>query len=571
MNYKYFDFHPEKQALTYTPPRADDPITTPVDAVVRSILRHVRDNKSDISAYEDFLDYLATQGDNYLYHYYNSKMRDILQANIRTIDDGQTLIALDEIYRQSLLFSAKMDFDCYMQYVEYDREIEKKFYIPRRRIMKWVVDEIQDLIDYRYEMLSLSMPPGTGKSTLGIFLLSWLMGRDPDKPNLASAHSGFLTRSFYDGVLEIIQDSEYLWHDVFRDTKVAATNSKEETVDIQRLHRFSTLTCRAINASLTGATRCEGLLYADDLVSGIEEAMNAERLESLWQKYTNDLKSRKKLNARELHIATRWSVHDVIGRLEAMYSNNPKYKFLRMPALDKNGESNFNYDHGVGFDTNYFMDMKANLDEASFLALFQNEPIEREGLLYHHDELRRFYDLPTTEPDSIIAICDTKDKGPDYAFMPIAYQYGQDYYIADCICDNSKPELVEARISAALLKHKVKVCRFESNSAGGRVAEKVQNDVKSKGGITHITTKFSTTNKETRIIVNSPWVKEHCLFLDGDSVKRGSDYWQMLRMLTSYTMMGKNIHDDVPDGMAMLAEYVHTLEGSRVEVFKRPF
>jgi len=380
-----------------------------------------------------------------------------------------------------------------------------------------------------------------------------------------------LTRSFYDGVYQIITDCEYLWKDVFPGVAMAATNSKEETIDLNKRHRFSTLTCRAINASLTGATRCDKILYADDLCSGIEEAMSKERLDKLWTTYTNDLKSRKKEGAKEIHIATRWSVHDVIGRLEDMYGASDRARFIVLPALNENGESNFDYDYGVGFSKKYFEDMAANLDDASYKALFMNSPIEREGLLYDEDELRRYFDMPSEDPDAVIGICDTKDKGSDYAFLPVVRVYGNDYYIEDCVCDNSLPNIVDARLVEILVRYKVNSCRFESNSAGGRVAEKVQGDVKKKGGITHITTKFTTSNKETKIIVNSAWVKEHCLFKDMSLYKRNSDYGRMMDMLCSYTVAGKNKHDDVPDGLAMLAEYAQSLAGTKVEVFKRPW
>lgn len=472
-----------------------------------------------------------------------------------------------ELYRMSLLFDAPLDFDAYMQYVEWNREPEKKFYMPRRKVMLPVVKDMQRLIDGELDLLTISMPPGTGKSTLGIFFLSWVMGRFPDQPNLASAHSGLLTRSFYDGVSQIITDPEYLWRDVFPGLILAGTNSKEETIDLKKKHRFSTLTCRAINASLTGATRCEKILYADDLCSGIEEALSRERMDTLWTKYSNDLKSRKKLGAKEIHIATRWTVHDVIGRLERMYGDDSRAKFISLPALDENGESNFSYDHGVGFTAAYFEDMRRNLDDASFRALYLNEPVEREGLLYHEEELRRYFSLPETPPDAIIAVCDTKDKGKDYAFLPVAYVYGEDYYIEDCVCDNGLPEQVDGRLAEILLRHRVQMCRFESNSAGGRIAEKVQNEIKARGGITHITTRYTTANKETKIIVNSAWVKEHCLFRD----KPSGEYRKMLSFLCGYTMAGKNKNDDVPDGMAMLSEFAQSMRQNRVEIFQRPF
>lgn len=537
--------------------------------LIAKITSFLERNPCDLEAMEDLFSLCRVLEDPKEGHKLNKEVR---RYNALAIQEKKphTLAPLLDLQKRSLLFDAPVEFDSYLRYVEWDREREKRFYLPRRKVLYPVVQTLQALVEDMLDLVTISMPPGTGKSTLGIFLLSWIMGRWPDSPNLVSAHSGLLTRSFYDGVGQIIQDPEYLFSDVFPDAKLFSTNAKEETIDLVKFHRFSTLTCRAIGASLTGATRCEKLLYADDLVSGIEEAMSRERMDKLWLAYTNDLKSRKKQGAKELHIATRWSVHDPIGRLEQEYGKNPRAKFIVLPALDVNGESNFNYAYGVGFDKAYFEDMRKNLDDASFRALFMNEPIEREGLLYSGPELRRFFELPKRTPDAILAICDTKDKGTDYGFLPVAYQYGEDYYIADCVCDNSAPGAVEARFVSVLLKNRVQMARFESNSAGGAVAEKVQKALKKKGGITHITTKFTTSNKETKIIVNSPWVKEHCLFLDESLYKRNSDYGRMMWFLCSYTMAGKNKHDDVPDGMAMLAEYVQGLSGNKVEILKRP-
>ena len=314
------------------------------------------------------------------------------------------------------------------------------------------------------------------------------------------------------------------------------------------------------------------LLYCDDLVSGIEVALNKERLDKLWEVYTTDLRQRKiGDHCKELHIATRWSVHDVIGRLEDIYSGNKKARFIVVPAMDANDESNFDYDYGVGFSTEFYRQQRDIMDDASWRALYMNEPIEREGLVYSEDELRRFFELPTDDPDAVIGICDTKDKGTDYAVLPVAYLYGQDYYIGDVLCDNNLPDIVDVRMVEILVQNRVKQCRFESNSAGGRTAQKIQEGVKNRGGHCNITTKYTTSNKETRIIVNSAWVKEHCLFKDSSTYKPNSDYGKFMKMLCSYTMAGKNKNDDVPDAMAMLAEYAQGLSGPQIQIVQRPW
>lgn len=480
---------------------------------------------------------------------------------------------LYELHKRVLLAAARYDFDSYLLYVEWNREPKKKFYPPRRKVLKQVVDALQELADDKLDLLAVSLPPGSGKTTLAIFYLTWLGGRIPNEPMLTGSHSNSFVRGVYDECLRIFDaNGDYLWHDVFPEIQVSNTNAKDCRIDLGKRQRFETLEFTSIGTGNAGLYRAATLLYCDDLVSGIEVALSKERLDKLWETYTTDLRQRKiGDHCKELHIATRWSVHDVIGRLEREYMDSDRAKFIVVPAMDENDESNFDYAYGVGFSTKFYREQRGIMDDVSWRALYMNEPIEREGLVYSPDELRRYFDLPKEDADAVIGICDTKDKGADYAFLPVAYVYGQDYYIDDCVCDNGLPNIVDARLVEILVRDKVKSCRFESNSAGRRVAEKIQEEVKKKNGITHITTKFTTANKETKIIVNSAWVKEHCLFKDASLYQRKSDYGKMMDMLCSYTVAGKNKHDDVPDGMAMLAEYAQSLSGQKVEVFKRPW
>ena len=477
------------------------------------------------------------------------------------------------LHKRVLLAAARYDFDSYLLYVEWNREPKKKFYPPRRKVLKQVVDALQELADDKLDLLAVSLPPGSGKTTLAIFYLTWLGGKIPNEPMLTGSHSNSFVRGVYDECLRIFDaNGDYLWHDVFPNIQVSNTNAKDCRIDLDKRQRFETLEFTSIGTGNAGLYRAATLLYCDDLVSGIEVALSKERLDKLWETYTTDLRQRKiGDHCKELHIATRWSVHDVIGRLEREYVDSDKAKFIVVPAMDENDESNFDYAYGVGFSTHFYREQRNIMDDVSWRALYMNEPIEREGLVYSQDELRRYFELPKEDPDAIIGICDTKDKGADYAFLPVAYVYGQDYYIDDCVCDNGLPNVVDARLTEILVRDKVKSCRFESNSAGRRVAEKIQEEVRKKNGITHITTKFTTANKETKIIVNSAWVKEHCLFKDASLYQRKSDYGKMMDMLCSYTVAGKNKHDDVPDGMAMLAEYAQSLSGQKVEVFKRPW
>lgn len=533
----------------------------------------VRLLKSDLSDYDNLLSLLGMANevireDKELSRKLANKVRFLALRLCATGD-----VKYYDLYNKALLFLAQehKDFDSYLLYVEKNRDPEDRYYQPRRNKIYWLVQKMQRLIDDELDILSISMPPGTGKTTLGEFFISFVMGHYPNTPNLMSSHSGFMTRMFYDAVLNIITSNEYCWSDVFPDIVFEGNNAKEETINLGRWQPFKTLTCRPIRGSLTGVTRCEGFLYVDDLVSGIEEALSIDRLDKLYGEYTTDLKSRKKKKAKEIHIATRWSVHDVIGRLERMYEGNSRAEFIAVPDIDpQTGKSNFDYDYDVGFDEKYFHDMEMSMDDVSYRCLYKSDPIEREGILYHPTELQRYIGgLPDREPDSILAICDTKDTGTDYNFLGVFYQYGDRYYLEDLVFKNIDPGTLDELNSDMLVKHHVQQAQFESNKEGSRTANEVERLVKAKGGRCHITKKYTTQNKETKIIVNSSWVKEHVIFKDITEYEPKSDYGVMMSFLCSYTQLGKNKHDDAPDTLAMFAQFVDALLGGEGQVVKR--
>lgn len=496
--------------------------------------------------------------------------------------------AFNDMYYKALMFEAKnQQVDSGLLYLERHRIPKERFYEPRREVFLKhnIIQSLQDMMDDELDIFCLSVPPGCGKSTLEDFFLSLVGGWYPNDFNLSSAHSSILTRSLYDGVLEIINDPvEYAWHELFPTIKVQGTNAKETTVNLERNGRFKTWTFRSIDGSLTGATRCNRFLTADDLVSGIEEALNKGRLETLWTKVTNDLRSRRLDGCKEFYIATRWSVHDPIGKLQQLYAGNPRARFIAIPALNEDGESNFQFAVN-GFSTKYFLDMKETMDEISFNCLFQQKPVEREGLLLPPDELRRFYlnkdqvpekqneftIMPTRDPDAIWGVCDTKDKGTDYESLPIAYQFGEDFYIPDVVFDdNTDYATLDRKTADILIRHQPHKVRFESNQAGGRIADNIEKMIKGKCR-TIIDTKYTTANKETKILVNSDWIKKHCLFLEPALYKPKSDYGLFMGNVTTYTTKAKMPHDDGIDSLAMLAEYVSVPERKPAECVDSPY
>ena len=480
--------------------------------------------------------------------------------------------AMLDLNKRCLLFDAPWDFDAYCRYIEWNRPKEKRFYEPRRKRLKMVADELQRLTDGELDLLGISMPPGTGKSTIAIFYLCWLAGKHPDKPILGGSHSQSFLRGVYDECLRIMESGgEYLWQDVFPGVRIVDTNAKDMRIDLQEPKRFQTLEFSSVGSNNAGKVRCEQLLYIDDVVSGIEQALSRERLDKLWDLVTVDLLQRRIGNCKTLLIGTRWSVHDPLGRLEQMNADNPRARFVRFPALNENDESNFDYENSVGFTTAFYRQQREIMDEVSWKALYQQETIEREGILYHRDELRRYFKLPEAEPDAILAICDTKEQGTDYCVMPVAYQYGSDFYIDHFVCDNGKVEVVEEKVAQVLADRGVQRCRIESNRGGTLFAQNVEKRCRELGAPVSITTKWTQTNKATRIEINSSWVKLHCLFKDESLYRDDREYEVAMRQMTSYTVSGKNKFDDVVDVLSMLVDFVSSFAANKVTVMRRPF
>lgn len=319
-------------------------------------------------------------------------------------------------------------------------------------------------------------------------------------------------------------------------------------------------------------------------LSGIEEALNKNRLDTLWTKVVNDLRSRRLEGCKEFYIATRWSVHDPIGKLQQLYAGNPRARFIAVPALDENGKSNFLFTVN-GFSEKYFNDAKESMDEISYNCLYQQQPVEREGLLLPPDKLKRFFFgkedvpngctdeytiIPDREADAIWAVCDTKDKGTDFESLPIAYQYGDKFFIPDVVFDDTTDyDILDRKTADILIKHNPHKIRFESNNVGNRVAHNIQKMISGKCRA-DIETRPTQANKETKILVNSDYISKHFYFLHQSQYKPKSDYGLFMGNVTTYTTRAKVAHDDGPDSLAMMAEYVQNPLGGKATAMHNP-
>lgn len=478
---------------------------------------------------------------------------------------------LNKLYEVLLLEARNKVVDSFFRYIEKKRMPKERFYMPRRKqfIKIGLIDALQGMIDDRYDILCISLPPGTGKTTIEKFFHSAVIGWYSNGYNLFYSHSGDITRMYYDGVYDIVTNAdEYTWNEIFPKLRVTSTNAKLETFNVGKYKPFQSVQCTSVGSKNAGKVRANKFLLVDDMIGGIEEALNPLYLDKLWGKYAVDARQRKIPDedgnpCKEIHIATRWSVRDVIGRIIQAYERNKRVKVISVPDIDPvTGESNFDFEFG-GYTVKDFEDIQLLMDEISYRCLYKQDPVEREGLLFPEDKIRRYLNLPHGEPEIITGQCDTKGKGTDYFVLPVLQKYGEDYYCVDCVCDNTADYEMQYENSAnVLVNNQVQECEFERNAGGDRVAMEVNKRVESKGWVCNITDTPTETNKEARIYQCSNWILQHVVFKDPSKYKPNEPYGVMMSLLKRYSVSGKKQLDDVPDVFSNFA--LRITQGNKV-------
>lgn len=503
--------------------------------------------------------------------------RAYLNGNISLSSDFHELRRF--IYDSVALF----DLDFYLIALEWNRKPEQRFYLPRRKRLGEMVQAIQDLEDDKLDEIFLSQPPRTGKSTLMIFAMTWKIGKDSEKSNLYSAYSDKITTAFYNGCLEVINDRvTYRWHDIFYGHDVASTNGKDLTFDIDRKKHYPSVTARSIHGTLNGSCDADGWLISDDLCSGIDEAMNKDRMISLWYLVDNNMLTRAKESCKVIWEGTRWSCGDPIANRTEMLTTREefksrRFKIINIPALNESDESNFDYDYGVGFSTEYYLARRAsfehNQDIASWNAQYQGQPIEREGTVFSPEDMNYYNgELP---PENMLVrrfmVVDPSFGGGDYTAAPVVYQYTDgSIYIVDAVYDNGDKTITQALIVQAVIKYGVEAIRLECNRMTMSYKEELEKELERRGIKINLVTKAAPNNqaKEMRIFDKAPTIRQF-FFLDDN--KRSKSYKTFMVNVYSFRVTGHNKHDDAPDSLAMVVDFIEKPSGTKVEVFKRPW
>lgn len=547
------------------------------ERILESINRAVESSPLDHGGYADLFSLCRTweTADFARAHEVNKQLRGKVASKLREVSSKEAAFFYDQ-WRKCLLFDAPHDFDSFMLYIELDRKPDKRFYAPRRHYLRPMVQGFQDILDGKLRLLTISMPKRAGKSQTGINFVNMLSGKYPDRSTLMEGTGDDLVKSFYSGCLEYLQTpNEYLFYDVFPEAKLVQTNADTKTINLRAKARFPTVMCRSIDARQVGLSEATNVLYLDDCVEGREEAKNRQRLDDKWEVISGDIIGRAIEGTPMVFTGTRYSIYDPIGRIqEHAQREGWGWRAIEIPALDPvTDESNYEYEREGKkvFTTAYFREQRELLSAEQFESEFQQQPFEAKGLLFGKDTLNYFFELPVDrEPDAIIAVADTAEKGSDSTSMPVAALYGNEVYIVDVVFDDSAPEVTKPECAKCLIDNKVVEATFESNNAGLYFAKDVAEIIAQRGYTIAIRTKRTISNKQTRIEFASDNIIKHFYFKHPSTYERGSQYWAFMKELTTYTRSGKVPHDDAPDSLSLLENEIRLRSGAKIEVFQRP-
>ena len=497
-------------------------------------------------------------------------------------------------YDKFMLFETPYLLESYILYMEKKRPYEKRFYEPRRHTLNVVVQDLQDLEDSKIRFYGLSEPPRTGKSTLCIFFLSWVMCKRPDSHNAMGGHSGILADGFFKETLNLILTEEYTFSEIYNRMHPGMTLLREKSADRLTItlgspDRFATLTCRGIDGTWTGAVdiSCDGFLYIDDLIRDREHSLSPTRMENTYQEMLNKMFDRLNEGAKVLMVGTLWSILDPLERMRVQYGHRPDYRFRRIPALDPvTDESNFQYEVN-GFSTQYYREMRERLDRAEWMAKYQQAPFIREGLLFPEDELRFFNGILPEGDSRTVAVVDVAFGGGDNLSMPIGREYENgDVYIFAWVFSSAPKEVTIPKVTGKIMSNEIRNIRFEANTGGDMYCQYVDDELRKLGYKCSCTAKRApnTMEKVAKINAYAGDIKRNFVFLSERRLspaereedkrlgvvryERDEDYQRAMEEVQMFVTVGKNVHEDAVDSLSQLAMFVENPFVQKVKVTK---
>lgn len=527
---------------------------------------------------------VAHRAMNIIREYLKKKSNGTFEQVEQLSQDNKQGYKIINQYYNCMRYAAKYELDSFCLYLERYRPRKERFYEPRRRQLKKVVDAIQDLEDDKLDELYLHCPPRCGKSMIVTMATCWHISRNDEPSNLYVTYSNTLGGAFVDGVLELIKDPTYAYSDVFPGEYVAHTDSEAHRMNLSRRKKYATLSGRGMEAGLNGMFDAKGWLILDDLHEGINEVLNQDLLAKKLKFFNNNVLSRQKQGCKILGIGTIWSLNDIFCTrhefLEAgLAAPGTRFKIIKIPAMNEKDESNFDYDYGVGFSTAKYKEIRARFendgDMASWMAQYMQEPVEREGAVFLPDDMKYYNGiLPTETPLKVCCACDVALGGDDYLSLPIAYVYEDgSVYIDDVVYDNAEKKYTKPQVIDKMIEHGVTSGYFEANQGGEGYKDEVNQELLGKGIRINLKSEYAPTDKRKaqRIWDKAGSIREYYF---RDPSCRNKQYRMFMTNLFSFNFKAnqKHKHQDAADSLASLAYFLEgTWANAKVEAVLNPF
>lgn len=487
-------------------------------------------------------------------------------------------IKLNEIMKQQYYYLARYLYSYFAIALEFGIPKEKQFLAPRTCVLYYINWELTKFYYKDRAVMTISMPQGTGKTEAGKRFMAWAVGKNPDLPKMMVSYSANIAKDkFYNGVMTLIEDENGNYQKIFPKLQQVFKSADTMSLDYRddgkkSIHSEYTLYCAGFDGSITGRTRAHDVLYVDDLVKNIEEAANKDVMDKKWDEFTGTLKKRMQGRCKLLLIGTIFSINDPLSRIIEYYKKSApdRIKVIKVPGLNENNESNFNYKYGFAITTEMFLEDKDLMDTVSFECLIQQHPIERLGILFSEDEMNK-YETYNDEENFVrnIAAVDVAWGGGDDLSMPICSEYKNgDCPLIDVYLSKDKKEETIPAVVNKIIEHHITHCHFEANNGGDMYAEKVQEELKKKG-INWCNVTWSrvptTKTKLDRILASAGPIRgseksEYRLLIkkrtEIKSHRMYNDFLDLLfKFNQSQKMQGKQ-HDDVPDSLANLFQNI---------------
>lgn len=417
----------------------------------------------------------------------------------------------------------------------YDNEFFKK-----RIFLQEVAEAFQQIEEGKIKSLSVSMPPRAGKSYIATVFCAWTIGRNPNESVMRNTCTATLYQKFSYDVRAVVKSDKF--KQVFPSVVIS-----DDKANLQGWNTNSAKQVSYFGAGVGGTIigfGASNIAVTDDLYTGLEQALSDTQNDRIiqWKEATHD--SRFESGCKRIDIGTRWSLNDVIGRQmnEGIYD-----KSIVIPALVE-GKS---FCEDV-MTTAEYLEKQKRTEESIWMAEYMQEPVDIKGRLFNqlNTITRSEFEPYKDKIVGSIGYVDVADMGADYTASAILAVADNKLFVVDYVFNKANTDITLPQVANVLNKWNSAYCRVESNSMGAMFSRYLQKEVKTK-----ILPVHNTTNKVTRIIMQSVWIQDKITFV----VDERPECQQFIQNVLSFSKEGKNKNDDAPDCMAGLAIFAQSM------------